>query len=377
MNFRAIAITAVFSTALSAQPDAPKRSLDSIMTQHQAAMVKASTNPEAYQAAVKKYEATLREYLKHEAKGGEKCQTRFALVSLLMYSGRHEEAKASLSAFEVSTASSVLCAQAAAMAQDLQLPEKKKLWVQAALHKPGSFEERMELGAILMTALHEIKQAEALFDKELQAASDAEAKAKITWYLAKAIREREDLPEGSYENALQDLAKDFPNTRYGKIAADRIKAMDFRVGGDPLPFKVQTLGGGVFELPSNKTKGKPILLCFLAADIPDSESAAKAFETLRQQFDPDKLAMLGIWLDAKTSEAAAAIKKFGLSFPQTNPDGGWDSDLALRFRMENAPQCILIDRRGKIAGMNYLVIYKSGQQRLAADVTKAVTAKRP
>ena len=377
MNPRAIAITALLSTALAAQPATPRRSLESIMTWHQAAMVKASTNPEAYQAAVKKYEATLRKYLKHEAKGGEKCQTRFALVSLLMYSGRHDEAKATLIDFQVGTASSVLCAQAAAMAQDLQLPEKKKLWVQAALHKPGSFEERMELGAILMTALHEIKQAEALFDKELQAASDAEAKAKITWYIAKAIREREDLPEGSYENALQGLAKDFPRTRYGKIAADRIKAMDFKVGGDPLPLRVQTLAGGVFELSSKETKGKPVLLCFLAADIPDSEFAAKAFEALRQQFGSDKLAMLGIWLDAKTSNAAAAIKKFRLSFPQANPSGGWDSDLALRFRMENVPQCILIDRRGKIAGMNYLVIYKSGQQRLAADVTKAVTAKRP
>ncbi len=377
MNFRAIAITTALSAALSAQPNAPKRSLESIMAQHQAAMVKASAKPEAYQAAVKKYEATLREYLKHEAKGGEKSQTRFALVSLLMYSGRHDEAKASLSEFQAGTASSVLCAQAAAMAQDLQLPEQKKLWIQAALKKPASFEERMELGAILMTPLHEIKQAEALFDKELQAATDTETKAKITWYIAKATREREDLPEGSYENALQDLAKGFPNTRYGKIAADRIKAMDFKVGGDPLPFRVQTLGGGAFELPSNQTKGKPVLLCFLAADIPDSESAARALEGLRQQFNPDQLAMLGIWLDAKTSDAAAAIKKFGLSFPQTNPAGGWDSDLALRFRMENAPQCILIDRRGKIAGMNYLVIYKSGQQRLTADVTKAVKGKRP
>lgn len=372
MNLKAILTAAVLSTFLAAQDQPPRRTLDGIMAQHQAAMAKASTDPAAYKAAVKNYETALREFLRHEAKAGEKCRTRFALVSLLMYSGRIEAAKATLGDFQVAIASGVLCAQAAAMAQDLQLPDKKALWITAALGKPGTFEERMELGSILMTALNETRKADSLFSAALKSAPDKAGKAKVTWYIAKATREREDLPEGAYEEALRNLALDFPGTRYGDIAADRIKAMDFKVGGDPLPLRVKTLEGGVFDLAAQRKKRRAVLICFLAAEIPDSTTAAKACQVLHDKFGTKGLAVLGIWLDEKRPQAVAAIGKLKLSFPQATPAAGWESDLALRFRVENAPRCMLIGRNGKIAGINYLLIHESGRQRLTTAVTKAL-----
>lgn len=372
MKLKTILATAMVAAILPAQRVAPLRTLEGIMAQYQAEMAKASADPKAYKAVVKNYEAALREYMKDEAKGGEKCQTRFALVSLLMYSGRLDDARSTLGDFQVGIANSVLCAQAAAMAQELQLPGKKALWIKAALGKRGSFEERMKLGTILMTALYEIKAAETLFKDALSNASDKPSKARVIWHIAKATREREDLPEGAYEKALRDLAENYPGTRHGKIAADRIKAMDFRVGGEPLPLRVETVGGGVFELAAQRKQGKAVLLCYLAAEIPSSVTAAKAFQALHDKYGERDLAVLGIWLDVKQPEALAAIKQLKLSFPQTTPAGGWDSDLALRLRLENAPQCMLIGRNGKIAGMNFLLITKSGQQQLTAAVSRAV-----
>ena len=77
-------------------------------------------------------------------------------------------------------------------------------------------------------------------------------------------------------------------------------------------------------------------------------------------------------MDEKPAQAVATIGKLKLRFPQVTPAGGWESDLALRFRMENAPRCLLIGRDGKIAGMNYLLIHESGQQRLTTAVKKAL-----
>ncbi len=373
MNRKAIAAAAVLSAILPAQP--PTSSvLQELTTHHQEQLAKTSADPEAYQAAVKAYEAALRKHLQAKAKGREKCETRFNLVSLLMFSGRHDAAKTALDEFDVAKASSVDCAIAAVMAQDLRLQDKKTQWIAAALRKPSTFEERMELGTVLMTALYEIDKAEALFDAALEAAKDKESKARVTWHIAKATREREDLPEGSYEKALRQLAKDFAGTRFGDIAADRIQAMDFKIGADALPVRVKTTAGPMFDLA--KHRGRPVLLSFLAADVPDTTQAARNLQALHEKHSEAGLAVVGIWLDTNGAQAKAAIRKLALSFPQSIPKGGWDSDLALRLRVESAPQCLLIGRDGKIAGMNFLLSNQSGQQRLAASIGKALATDK-
>ena len=344
-------------------------SLADIITHHRSELARTAGDAEAYQKAVAAYLKVLRGHLA-TAQGAAKGRTRFALVSLLMVTGERQSAKETLGAFDVTIASGIGCAIAAEMAQDLRMTAAKATWVAAALSKKSSFAERMELGMILMTALAEVDKAEALFADAMANAKGAEKKAEVQWHIARATREREDLPEGAYTRALDTLAQDFPATKYGKIAADRRRAMDFKIGGDPIALRIATRSGGSFDLA--RQKGKVALLCFFAAEMKSTASAVKAIQAMHHEHAAHGLAVVGIWLDESTTLVAAAIERGELTFPQAIAKGGWDSPTALRFRVENAPQCLLIGRDGKIAGMNFLLRTERGQRNLAAAVAKAL-----
>jgi hypothetical protein len=319
---------------------------------------------------------SLKAYLA-EAKGVERWETRFTLAGTLLGMNRQPEAKQVLAAFEAQAASSVHCATAALLAQTMKMGAQRNAWIAMALAKPSSFHDRMELGSILMSRLSEVEKAEALFDQALKSAADDEGKAAVIWHLASANREREDIPEGTYDAILGRLAEEYPKTRYGRIAGDRLRAMNFKLGHDAIGFAQQTLDGKTFELA--KHKGSVVMLGFLAAEIESSAAAARALQDLHQQFkgagnDQGKggLRVLGIWLDPKRKAAVDAVKRLGLSFPQTWCEGGWQSDLALRYRIEDAPQCLLIGRDGKLAGMNFVLNDEQGLREVIQAVERAL-----
>jgi peroxiredoxin len=375
MRLVSIALTLLLPAMMSAQEAAPKRTLQSILRENRAAIAKAaqSEDPDAYDKAVARFCAALREYLKDEAKGEEKHLTRFQLVFALMSGGKRDQAQKVLAKFDAENASCVNCGEAAYMASTFRMKNEYEAWIAIALDKRASHEQRMELGILLMAKLRKPDLASKLFADALKAAKDSEAKAEVMWHLARATREREDVPGNAYDKALLDLARAYPKTRFGGIAGDRLIAMDFRVGGDPLPIAIAALDGGEFSLA--KQRGKAVLICFWLPGDPRCANALTALEKLHKEFAESGLSVMGISLGSKT-RTRTDIKERKITFGQACAPGGLESDLALRYRVEDAPYCILLGRGGKIRGMNFVMHDEFGLKQLTDAVLKSIEAKK-
>lgn len=369
MHGKTIVFTLVLATISAAQDPAPQRTLDGLIQYHQKRIAQSKT-VEGQRKAIGTYVAALKEYLRDEAKGEEKNETRFALVGALLAANDPDEAKTVLKAFAPDKASALSCAGGAFLALQLQLKAEYEAWVKIAIAKKSSFADRMELGVQLMSHLLKPELGAKLFDAAIEAAKNDEDKAQVLWHRARATREREDVPEGSYETALGELAEQLPRTRFGRIAKDRLQAMEFKVGADPLPFAVQTLAGAKFELGGQK--GKAVLVFFWLSDDDRCAEAAQVLQKLHSQHREKGLRVLGVSIDEKKKSSVETVRLWKTTFEQAWVQNGWGADLALRYRVEDVPYCLLIGRDGKIAGMNFVLTDEFGRRQLIDAVSKAV-----
>lgn len=369
-----LALTLLLPAILSAQEAAPQRTLQSLLAENRAAITKASRSddPAAYDKAVAHFCRALGEYLEHEAKGEEKHETRFQLVFAWMSAGKRRKAQKVLAEFDAAAASSVNCGEAAYLASTFRMTKEYEAWIEVALAKRSTLAERMELGILLMAKLRKPKLAETLFDTALRAAKGDTAKAEILWHRARATREREDVSDRAYDDALADLAERFPKTRFGVIARDRLLAMDFKIGGDPLPLTITTLDGGSYSLRAHR--GKVVLVCFWLPGDRRSHDALVALQALHRGHAAAGLSVLAIALGGKRV-AASEAGQHGVTFAQANVKGGLQSDLALRYRVEDAPYCLLLGREGKIRGMNFVLHDSDGRKQLVTAVRRALEGK--
>ena len=205
--------------------------------------------PTAEQEAqlVSRHTEQLRAFLDERADGDDRWNGRLLLADLCLMQRQREDAVEALQGIEVSQAPAVLLLLAAEVAAELgQRPLRDRLVdqaVQRAMQRDAPLAERMELGKLLMTLLREVERGEQVFADALRAADDDEARARVRWYRCEAIREREDLPENSYYRALEELAREFPDTYYGSVAKDRGTASQFAIGAAAIPFRATTTAG--------------------------------------------------------------------------------------------------------------------------------------
>jgi peroxiredoxin len=234
--------------------------------------------------------------------------------------------------------------------------------------------ERLAMARELMTELREVERGERIFTAALAAAADDEARAEIRFARATAIRAREDLPENSYYVELERLAADLPATRYGSIARDRAAASQFKLGGAAIPFRARTIGGETVALA--ELQGKAVLLAFWSLADHGAGATIAAIEQLRSQHGQD-LFVLGIALESDCAAFAKALAPLGATFPQVCDGGGADAELALRYHVETTPTLIVLDRQGKIAGLNLHVDTVDAQQELAEALARALAPASP
>jgi peroxiredoxin len=374
MRLVSIALTLLLTAFLDAQDAAPQRTLDSLVRENRAAIAKAaqSDDPDAYDEAVAHFCRALGEYLEHEARGEEKHETRFQLVFALMSGGKRDAAQKVLAKFDAGKASCVSCGEAAYLASTLSMGKEYEKWIVIALAKPASAVHRMELGVLLMSKLRKPKLGEKLFADALRAARGDEAKARVLWHRARATREREDVSDVAYDAALGEIAKRYPKTRFGAIAHDRLLAMDFKIGGDPLPLTVETTDDKQFSLQAKR--GRVALVCFWLPGDPRSAHALPALQKLHDEHATAGLSVLAISL-GKKDQAVSEARAHRVTFDQAIARGGMDSDLALRYRVEDSPYCFLVGRKGKIRGMNFVLHDAHGRKQLADAVRLALKSR--
>ena len=377
MNLRQIAVVLSLAAAVVAQEPAQGRSLADLnaafMAKRLKVMREEGMSLERHRELMKEFAAELEGFLAKEAKGRDRFEARLMLTDAYLGIGDEAGAKKALTAFDTAGSPALLLVEAARLAGQLGLDEQRGQWIDAALAKDMPFEDRMRVGMHLMTALQEIDRGEKLFADALSAAADDEARAKVAWYQAAATREREDLPDGAYDDALAALATKYPDTHYGSIAADRAKAREFTVGGDPLPLQLADLDGKPVQLTDYA--GKVLLLDFGAAwNEPYREIApllAKAYaEHHERGFD-----ILTISLDDDCAQFHKLREEQKHAWRACCDGKGWETEAALRYHVEAIPNLLLLGRDGKIAAMNLFPADEAGRKVLAEEIEKALAKK--
>ena len=313
----------------------------------------------------------LETFLEQDAKGEDRWNGRLLLADLYLMQRQPDQAKAALQGIDTAAADPVLLLFAADMATQMRQQPLRDKFIAAAIEhaaQPSTpLAERMEAGKILMTLLVEIDSGEKIFADALAQATDDEARAHVRWYHCEAIREREDLPENSYYMALEKLARDLPKTYYGSIAKDRGTASQFAIGTDAIPFTAKTTTGR--ELTLQSLRGKPVVLAFWSAADEGAQALVNKLEELKKQ-QPD-LFVLGISMDDDPAAFQKACKALGASFPQICDGGGFAAELALRYHVETAPTLIVLDRLGRIAGLNLHIDTRDVRDQLEAALERA------
>lgn len=372
-----LAVVLSLAAVAAAQTPPPERTLASLhaafMEKRLQVMRNEGMSVKRHRELMAEFAAELASFLDKEAKGRDRFEARLMLTDTYLGIGDEAKAKATLTGFDVAESPALLLVEAARLAGLIGLDDQRGKWIDAALAKSMPFEDRMQVGMHLMTALQEIERGEKVFDDALAAASDDEARAKVGWYRAAATREREDLPDGAYDEALAALAEKHPATHYGRIAADRGNARQFKVGAEPVALSLQDLEGKPVSL--GDYAGKVLLLDFGANWNGAYVAIAPLLAGLYAKHHESGFDILSISLDEDCRQFEQLRKDNKHTWRACCDGKGWETEAALRYNVEAIPHLLLIGRDGKLAAMNLFPGDEAGQKVLADEIEKALAAK--
>ena len=371
MRIAATALFCILSTAIAQKPP-QGRSLETLVRAFEAQIDqlyrdgKAPTRDE--ESALKKSQlAEMEAFVQHEAAGSDLWPARSMLAQMCVQMRQKDRAIASLAAIDAEGAPFSVVLRGAELAAELGDAELRQRLVLRARKAAASVEDRMDLARVLATALRDVAAGEAIHKQELDAAKDDEQRAYVGWLWCKAVREREDLPENSYYDALDQLAKNLPATYWGGVAKDRSTASQFQIGAPCIAFRATALGGA--EVRSESQRGRAVALAF--CDTQDPLSKELVARLLKIAESDANLAIVVIATDADCKSATRSAEQFGSKALVVCDGKGMDSDLLLRFHVEAAPTVIAIDTKGNIAGLNLHAENKEAQQELDAAIARA------
>ncbi|MHC5063195.1 MAG: TlpA family protein disulfide reductase [Planctomycetota bacterium] len=349
------------------------RSLEDAFAKDREALIKSKSGQVSFadiKALAKDHSQRLEQFVANCKDSRDRVNGRLMLTNIYLDVGEREQAKASLDKIAPEEAGAMELLTGAEFAEILGEKQKRDQWVDMAIAKDAPFEERMAAGMFLMTRLVEVEKGENIFTAALGEAVGDEDKSKVLWYRAAAIREREDLEEGAYDVELNKLAEAYPETYYGGIAKNRLEAMDFKPGADAIPFKAKNLRGRDVSL--SDFQGEVLLLDFWASWCEPCVEALPYMKELRKKYRDQGLRMLSISLDESRDDLEAAIEEHNVPWAQIFDGKSWQSDLALRYSVEQVPHMLLIDREGKIAGVGLFPWDEPAKKFLVEQVEKAL-----
>jgi len=160
---------------------------------------------------------------------------------------------------------------------------------------------------------------------------------------------------------LEQVKKDFPNTRPGQQVDQVIEALERQ--REQLKIQASLSEGKVFPdfqakdlngkpLSVGKYKGKVVLVDFWATwcgpCVGEMPNVIKAY----QKYNPQGFEIIGISLDSDRDKLVNFIKKNNMPWAQYFDGKGWRNELAQKYGVNSIPATYLIGPDGKILGKN-------------------------
>lgn len=304
---------------------------------------------EQEQELLKRQLDELAAFVEHEAKGDDRFDGQVALCERALQLRQKDRALAACKQLDRDGVPVLTAMTGAELAVELGEKALHESLVLRALKAAGDdVVQQLQIARILMTRLRDVPRGEQLVAAALAAAKDDDQRALVRWYECEAIREREDLPENSYYEALEKLGTELPKTYWGSVARDRNLASQFAIGTRVFDFTATAVDGT--KVTRADLDGRAAALVFCAITEPGSESLFAALLALSKA--ADTLSIVVIATDADAKAATAAAEKLGKGLRVVCDGRGLRGDLLLRFHVEAVPTVIALDGRGNIAGLN-------------------------
>jgi len=120
------------------------------------------------------------------------------------------------------------------------------------------------------------------------------------------------------------------------------------IGAEAPDFSFESLQGE--EISLSQYRGKVVLLDFWASWCLPCVVAMPKMKSLYEAYHDEGLEIIGINLDLSREQALDFVQHFELPWPQYWDGKGYDSELAVLFRVKAIPMLYLIDQQGIIRG---------------------------
>ncbi len=153
---------------------------------------------------------------------------------------------------------------------------------------------------------------------------------------------------------LQQLAKDFPGTRFANAAESQLKSMkaqeNMAVGKQFPDFTEKDLEGKPLSVTG--FKGKVVLVDFWATWCGPCIRELPNVKTTYQKYKDKGFDVLGISLDSDKDKLTGFLAKNEMPWPQFFDGQGWKNKLAQQYGINSIPATYLLDASGKVIAKN-------------------------